>query len=278
MKQSLCSLCILLLLSALPHPGQAVGAEAPPATAAKPKAVPLSGKVLETMDGGGYTYLLLSSGSEKNWVAIPLSKIAVGQELTLIPGFEMKNFTSKGLNRKFDKVIFSAGIVTGAAKEKIVLSPSAIKMLHEGGPNAAQGKTAAAKADASTPAKPAAPAAASAKPAAPTAKHGKVAKAKGHNAYTIAELYAKKMKLEKQTVIVRGRVVKIATHIMKKNWFHIQDGSGSAKKLNNDLAVTSTQLPNEGDVVTIKGTCYNNMDFGAGYKYTLIVLDASIAP
>jgi len=270
MRLPVYSLYVLFALSILNLAGPALAApESPAASAPRPKAIPLTGKVLETMDGGGYTYLLLGAGGEKNWVAIPLTKIAVGQELTLIPGFEMKNFSSKGLNRKFDKVIFSAGIATGAAKEKVALSPSAIKMLHEGG---AQGKGQAAKAETAAPApKPAAA-------PAPAAKQGKVAKAKGHNAFTIAELYAKKLKLEKKTVVLRGRVVKIATHIMKKNWIHIQDGSGSAKKKNDDLVVTSTQLPNEGDVITVKGTCYNNLDFGSGYKYSLIVLDASVEP
>lgn len=268
MNRLVCSLCISLALAPLHLSGQAFAApESPPALAAKPKAIPLSGKVVETMDGGGYTYLLLKNGNEKNWVAVPLMKVTVGQELTLIPGFEIKSFTSKGLNRKFDKIIFSAGLID---TEKVALSPSAIKSLHEGVPTAAQGKEQTKKVNST------------AKSATigqkPSLKHVKVPKAKGPNAYTIAELYANKTKLEKKTVVIRGRVMKIATHIMKKNWVHIQDGSGSPKQKNNEVVVTSTQLPNEGDLVTVKGTLHNNIDFGSGYKYNLIVMDASIEP
>lgn len=268
MNRLACSLCIFLALASLRLSGQALAApESPTALAAKPKAISLSGKVVETMDGGGYTYLLLKNGNEKNWIAVPLMKVTVGQELTLIPGFEINNFTSKGLNRKFDRIIFSAGLIN---TEKVTLSPSAIKMLHEGAPTAAQGKEQASKVDTT------------AKNAMIGQKHApkqqKVAKAKGPNAYTVSELYAKKTKLERKTVVLRGRVVKVAMHIMKRNWIHIQDGSGSPKQKNNDVVVTSTQLPKEGDLVTVKGTLYNNIDFGAGYKYSLIMMDASIEP
>ncbi|GFO66019.1 DNA-binding protein [Geomonas paludis] len=230
---------------------------------AKPKEIPLSGKVLETMDGGGYTYVNLQNGSEKVWVAIPLTKVKVGQQLSLMPGFEMKNFTSKGLNRKFDKVIFSGGL---ANADKIEMSPSAIKAVHQGVPGTQKGAPAAKAAPAAT----AAPAAA----AAPAAKKQKVAKAKGANAYTIAEIYAQSKKLEKKPVVVRGRVVRVSQKIMKRNWIHLADGTGSSAKKTDDLVVTSKDLPKEGDVVTVSGTLYNNLDFGSGYRYNVLVQDA----
>jgi hypothetical protein len=235
------------------------GTEAP---AAKPKSVPLSGKVLETMEGGGYTYILLGNGGEKTWVAAPQMKATVGQQLTLVPGFEFKNFNSKGLNRKFDKIIFSAGVLN----QPIKLPESAINMAHKGVAGAEQAaaqKETAKKADAK------------ASEAAPV-KVGHVAKAKGANAYTIAQLYSNRAKLEKKPIVVRGRVVKVSTHIMKKNWIHIQDGTGSEKNKTNNLVVTTKNLPKEGAVVTVKGKIYNRLDFGYGYKYELIVQDAKV--
>ena len=259
--------CLFLALALPGFPGQALAAPES-APAAGPKEVPLSGKVVETMDGGGYTYLLLANGSEKNWIAVPLMKVRVGEQLTLIPGYEMKNFTSRGLNRKFDKIMFSAGVI---AADKVALSPSALKMLHQQGPAKEQAaRVQAARAENQAPAKSAAVIGRA------PGKREKVARAKGPNAYTVAELYAKRGRLEKKTVVVRGRVVKVAAHIMKRNWIHLQDGSGSAKKKNDDIVVTSTQLPNEGDLVTVRGTCFNNIDYGSGYKYKLIVLDAGI--
>ena len=71
----------------------------------------LSGKVVETMNSGGYTYVSLENNGKKTWVALPEMKITVGQNLTCQPGGEMKNFTSKTLKRTFESIIFSPGIM-----------------------------------------------------------------------------------------------------------------------------------------------------------------------
>lgn len=257
MNHLLKQLLLLLVLAVLA--AQQVQA-ADNAAPAKPKEVHLSGKVLETMDGGGYTYVLLQNGQEKVWIAIPLTKVKVGQQLSLLPGFEMKNFTSKGLNRKFDKVVFSAG----AANEQLKLSESAVKMAHQGVPNAPLGSKAQQAPKQAKQAKPSAK------------KNEKVTKAKGANAFTIAEIYGKKGKLEKKQVVVRGRVTKVAERIMKKNWIHIQDGTGSKGKKTNEVVITSRQVPKEGDVITATGTLYNNLDFGSGYRYTVLIQDANL--
>ena len=240
----------LFLALAIPNLGQEACAEAlpSPAATATPKAIPLSGKVLETMESGGYTYVLLKTREDKVWVAIPLMKVSVGQEMTLSPGYEMKDFKSQGLNRKFDRLIFSAGIVNHEVK----LSPSALKMLHEGVP-----KGAAPRVERPAP-----------------QKSAPVAGAKVAKSYTIAQLYAKKTNLEKKPIVVRGRVVKVSPRIMKRNWVHIRDGSGSEARKNNNLVITSEDLPKVGDLVTASGTLYNNIDFGSGYRYDLIIENA----
>lgn len=69
----------------------------------------LSGKVVETMDSGRYTYVRLEKSGKKLWVAVPKMKAAVGQNISFRPGIEMIDFESKTLNRKFDKIIFSQG-------------------------------------------------------------------------------------------------------------------------------------------------------------------------
>jgi hypothetical protein len=106
----------------------------------------------------------------------------------------------------------------------------------------------------------------------------RVEKATGPNAHTVAELYKNKNALNRHQVAVRGRVVKVAVGIMGKNWVHLRDGSGTAKKKTNDLTVTTGVLPNEGDVVTAVGVLRKDRDFGAGYKYELIIEDASLQP
>ena len=104
----------------------------------------------------------------------------------------------------------------------------------------------------------------------------KVEKAKGADAYTVSETYEKAGKLDKKTVSVRGKVVKVSKGIMGKNWAHLRDGSGDAGKGTNNLVVTSQDDPKVGDVVTAKGTLYKDKDFGAGYLYKVIVEEATI--
>lgn len=82
-----------------------------PAGNAVPAGDALSGKVVETMNSGGYTYVSLENNGKKTWIALPDSKVKVGQQITCQPGMPMQNFTSKTLNRTFDTIIFSGGIL-----------------------------------------------------------------------------------------------------------------------------------------------------------------------
>jgi len=60
------------------------------------------------------------------------------------------------------------------------------------------------------------------------------------------------------------------------NWVHIQDGTGSPAMQNNNLVVTMQEEPKVGSVITISGTLNKNKDFGSGYKYNVIVEQATI--
>ena len=70
---------------------------------------PLSGKVVETMDSGRYSYVCLEKNDKKIWVAVYKMEIVLGQSMPFKPGVEMVNFESKSLKRTFDKIIFSTG-------------------------------------------------------------------------------------------------------------------------------------------------------------------------
>ena len=87
--------------------GQSIFADQAAATM-KEKAS-LSGKVVETMDSGRYTYVCLEKNNKKTWIAVYKMKVVVGQEMSFKPGIEMVNFESKTLKRKFDKIYFSGG-------------------------------------------------------------------------------------------------------------------------------------------------------------------------
>ncbi len=205
-----------------------------------PQAMPsLSGKVVETMDAGGYTYVNIENGGKKLWVAVTQMKVKVGQSMSFQPGSTMTNFTSKTLNRTFDMIVFSPGL-------------------------AGQSAAPAGKPTDSKPAPVTAP------------KAVKVDKAAGVDAYTVAELYDKSAKLDKKAVVVKGQVVKFSAEIMGKNWIHLQDGSGDTAKGTNDMLVTTKEVAAVGDVITVKGTLSKDKDFGSGYKYAVIVEDASV--
>lgn len=116
MKRSLlaCAGCVVLVVSA-----SAFGSTRQDAPAPAPQAQPaaqtaqaggsLSGKVVETMNAGGYTYVCLEKTGTKTWVAMPETAVKVGQKMTCEPGAEMNDFTSKTLKRTFKSIIFSGG-------------------------------------------------------------------------------------------------------------------------------------------------------------------------
>lgn len=233
---------------------------ATPPAAAKP-AIALSGKVVESMDSGGYTYILLDTGKKKQWVAVPAIKVQKGAQLTLEPGYEMKNFRSAKLNKSFDSIIFSAGRPGG----KDIMKEPHLKKNHP-----ASGATA-------TPTASSEAMKGHGKPAIPAEKKKvKVARATGANAYTVADVYAKAGQLAGKQVTVRGKVVKFSSGIMKRNWIHLADGTGKADAGTDDLLVTSQQTAKLDDVVTVTGVVAKDADFGSGYKYKVLLENATV--
>ena len=102
-----------------------------------------------------------------------------------------------------------------------------------------------------------------------------VTKATGANAYTVEGAFTNCATLDKKKVVIRGKVVKVSSGIMGKNWFHLQDGTGSATKGTHDLVITSKDMVSMGDLVTATGTLGKDRDFGSGYRYNVIVEDAT---
>lgn len=74
-------------------------------------------------------------------------------------------------------------------------------------------------------------------------------------------------------VVAGGKVVKVNNGIMGKNWIHIQDGT-SLKGKNCDLAITTKENITPGSTVAFEGKIFVNKDFGAGYRYDVIMEEA----
>ena len=78
-------------------------AESAPAVAALPAN---EGIVVSSIDTAGYTYIELANGGKTFWIAAPLTKVKNGDHLRFVESMSMHNFTSKTLNRTFDRLIF----------------------------------------------------------------------------------------------------------------------------------------------------------------------------
>ncbi len=68
------------------------------------------GKVVETMDSGGYTYVQVDENGQKLWVAAMQTPVKVGDTVEFPDAPPMVNFQSKTLKRTFDKIIFAPGL------------------------------------------------------------------------------------------------------------------------------------------------------------------------
>ncbi len=208
-----------------------------------------TGKVLETMDAGGYTYVKVDcGGGETIWAAGPQTEMAVGNEVTIATQMPMPNFKSESLDRTFDVVYFvnNFGGAAAAAGHGSAMGGS-------GG----MGGMGGAHPDP--------------EPAAEVDLSG-IDKAAGGK--TVAEVWEQRADLAGQEIAVRGRVVKYLSGIMGKNWLHVRDGSGAEGT--NDLTITTQGFAKVGDLVTVTGKVAVDRDFGMGYRYDVIVEDATV--
>jgi hypothetical protein len=202
-----------------------------------PQAATLKGEVLEVRDVEAYTYLRLKTKDGETWAAVSKAAVRKGARVTLGNISVMENFESKSLKRTFDRIVFAT-----------LADPNPKPAGKAGSPHGA----------------------------APAAPVGKIAKASGADARTVAEVVSGRTALKDKTVSIRAQVVKVNSGILGKNWLHLQDGSGSAAAGTHDILVTTTDAAAVGDVVDARGTVRNDVDIGPGYAYAVLVDDAKI--
>lgn len=264
--RNLIAVLSLLLLLTCPPAGIAASEPSPPGHA---PAGAGSGQVIETMNASGYTYLLVDSGKEQTWVAIPETTVSKGATVQYAAGMVMQNFHSKTLDRTFASIVFSPGLEGTAAGP---MEQSADKT-----------GTASNSFDAAVEAEK------GAKPAPMSTSGGslgaivpfseiKVEKASGAMGHTVQEIFSKAKELDGKTVQVRGKVMKINLGIMGRNWVHLQDGSGDPMTNTHDLVITTSESPTQGEILAFEGKLSADKDFGAGYAYSVIIEDAKIIP
>ena len=225
-----------------------------PAPAMQTEAGQYSGTVLETMESGGYTYVKVDTGKEQIWAAGPQTAVKVGEKVVVPTGMPMYNFHSKSLERDFEVIYFVGAIMkegeAASAPDPAGAGPD-MGLMPPGHPSMGMGAPSDDKVE---------------------VKAGSIKKATGGK--TVAEVFQEKAQLAGKQVTIRAKVVKFTPEIMDKNWLHIQDGTGAEGT--NDLTVTTSQKANKGDTVLVTGTLAIDKDFGYGYRYDLILEDATV--
>jgi len=198
------------------------------------KSEPHIAKVVEKIPSNNYLYLQVSENKETYWIAVPAMDIDPGETIYFSKYMVMNDFKSDNIDRTFDNILF----VEDARKSA---TPDEMKKIHSGA-------TSVEKQDINIE---------------PLAE-GK----------TIQQIYANKSSLNGQVILTKGKVVKFNKQIMKRNWIHIQDGTGDENSY--DLVITTNDEVKVGDVITAEGKLSVDKDFGAGYFFPVIIEEAKI--
>jgi len=197
--------------------------------------------VNEVLPAAKYVYLNVSEGDSKFWIATRKKDIKKGETYFYRGGLLKTNFESKEYNKVFDTIYLISNLVSQDHSK------------HTGDLNTTVQKSdpIAQKEDIPT-------------------HTNKIVAHKGN--LKIAELIKDPKKYEGHTIQLSGTCVKVNPNIMDRNWIHLQDGS----KDDYDLIITSSSFAPEGSSITIRGTVVLNKDFGAGYKYDLILENGTL--
>lgn len=205
----------------------------------------ISGRVLETMDAGGYTYVRVAAASGEMWAAGPQTSVKVGDTVSFPRGMVMKNFRSEKLGRSFENIAFVNSIKVG---EPAAAPAEGAK--GEPDPHGAISKSGGASVDLSG-----------------------ITRAEGGK--TVGEIFDQKDSLAGKEVLLRAKVVKANFGIMGRNWLHVKDGTKSSTGA-DDLTVTTSGTTEVGALVLVRGKVSVNKDFGFGYHYDVIIEDAAV--
>jgi hypothetical protein len=216
----------------------------------------ITGKVLEQIDVAKYSYLRLGiEGGSDTWTAVPVTTLRVGQSIVVSNAEQMTNFSSATLKRKFDVIYFGvldspeAPAEAQALPDLAAFAPMNDPHRTELRPHPGPGKEA---------------------DAVPLAKSEK---APGPLGRTVAEINALDQAAAESRVRVRATVVKVTTGVMGRTFVHLRDGSGTAP-LTYDLTATTTEDLSVGTEALLEGRVEIDKDFGAGYRYRVLLAEA----
>lgn len=193
-------------------------------------------EVVEVIQGSSYTYIKAKESLGEKWMAVSRQDVQTGAVYYYDEALPMNDFHSKEIDRTFEEIYFVNTISTTP------LEQAQMKPLegHMGKVDNQQSST--------------------------------ITLEKQAGEITVAQIFGNRSGFSEKEIEIRGIVVKVNEQVMGKNWIHIQDGTSDGG--NFDLTVTSTDLPEVNDEITVKGKIILNKDFGYGYTYEVIMEDA----
>jgi hypothetical protein len=204
-------------------------------------------EVAEVIQGSTYTYLKVKENGNEKWVAVTRQDAAAGDVFYYDQELQMNNFHSKEIDRTFEIIYFVNNI-----------SKTPLGTENSGAMGDMGGMMGGAKHTGKVS----------------TQQNSSIHLEKKAGEITIANIFASRADYSGKEVEIRGIVVKVNPEVMGKNWIHIQDGTSDSG--NFDLTVTSNDLAEVNDEITVKGKIVLNKDFGYGYSYEVIMEDASV--
>jgi hypothetical protein len=199
-------------------------------------------RVNEILPTDRYVYLNVTEKNKGFWIATRKLDVEKGATYFYRAGLLKTNFESKEYQRVFDTIYLVSNLVAEDHSKNAVLPG-----------NTSTTTTVAAPKKEDIP------------------MHTEKA-AVHQGTMKISDLVKDPKKYDGHTVQISGTCVKVNPNIMDRNWIHLQDGS----KNDFDLVVTSSSFVPEGTKVTFQGTVALNRDFGAGYRYDLILENGTL--
>jgi hypothetical protein len=286
--------------AAVAMPATEQAAQTDPTPAADDTA--LNGDVLETLPVSKYTYLRLHTASGEVWAAVPNAAIAVGSHVAIANATRMDDFKSTTLKRTFSVIYFGTLADAPAAGSTGKFSVADTPPLDDdpalppGHPDIGSAAPLGSVASDSDPLPPGHPdigatsapgftaegasphGAADGNASGPPLPELRVEPAHGNNAYVIAALSAQREKLAGHRVRVRGQVTKVTPDVNGRAFFHLRDGNAVAGSTGQaaDLVATAVVPPQRGEVAIFEGTLRTDVDVGIGYKYPVLLEDATL--
>ncbi|MBC2839257.1 hypothetical protein [Robiginitalea sp. SC105] len=193
-------------------------------------------RVSEVLPADNYWYLQVNEGDRVYWIATRTGNATKGGTYFYNEAVQKKNFESPALGRVFDTLYLVTRLVTESERSRLRKGPP--------NPHALQGDR-------------------SENPVSPEGNPEKVTRIGIHQLLKSPEEHAGSW------VEVTGICTKVNSGIMGRNWVHLRDPDEESA----ELVLTTGATTEAGQTVTFRARVSLNRDFGAGYRYDILLED-----